>query len=47
MQWIIRIIVFNVYITAEDIKKYNQIERRDEKPKHQRQFFQNLDNFYI
>ena len=24
-----------------------QFERRDEKPRHQRQFFQNLDNFYI
>ena len=27
--------------------KHNQIERLDEKPRYQRQLFQNLDNFYI
>ena len=27
--------------------EHKQFDRRDEKPKHQRQFFRNFDNFYI
>ena len=27
--------------------KHNEVERRAKKPRHQGQFFQNLDNFYI
>ena len=47
--WIIRKTVFNVYVCLNHSWRYehNQFERRDEKPRHQRQFFQNLDNFYI
>ena len=47
--WIIRRTVFNVYVCLNHSWRYehNQFERRDEKPRHQRQFFQNLDNFYI
>ena len=46
--WIIRTTVFNVYVCLNHSWRYenNQFERRDEKPRHQRQFFQNLDNFY-
>ena len=41
--------VFNVYVCLNHNLRYehNQFERRDEKPRYQRQFFQNLDNFYI
>ena len=47
--WIIKRTVFNVYVCLNHSWRYehNQFERRDEKPRHQRQFFQNLDNFYI
>ena len=47
--WIIRRTVFNVYVCLNHNWRYehNQFERRDEKPRHQRQFFQNLDKFYI
>ena len=47
--WIFRRIVFNVYVCLNQSWRYehNQFERRDEKPRHQRQFFQNLNNFYI
>ena len=41
--------VFNVYFCLNHSWRYehNQFERRDGKPRHQRQFFQNLNNFYI
>ena len=47
--WSIRRIVFNMYVCLNHSWKYdhNQFERRDEKPRHQRQFYQNIDNFYI
>ena len=47
--WIIRRTVFNGYVCLNHSWRYehNQFERRDEKPRHQRQFFQNLDNIYI
>ena len=47
--WIIKRTFFNVYVCLNHNWRYedNQFERRDEKPKQQRQFFQNLDNFYI
>ena len=47
--WIIRKTVFNVHVCLNHRWRFehNQFERRDEKPRHQRQFFQNLDNFYI
>ena len=47
--WIIRRFVFNMYICLSHSWRYehNQFERRDEKPRHQRQFSQKLDNFYI
>ena len=47
--WIIRRTVFNVYVSLNQRWRYehNQFERRDETPRHQRQLFQNLDNFYI
>ena len=47
--WIIRRTVFNMYVCLNHSWQYehNQFERCDEKPRHQRQFFQNLDNFYI
>ena len=40
---------FNVHFCLNLSWRYehNQFERRDEKPRHQRQLFQNLDNFYI
>ena len=41
--WIIRRTLFNLCWIYE----HNQSEMRDEKPRHQKQFFQNLDNFYI
>ena len=46
--WIIRTTVFNVYVCLNHSCRYedNQFERRDERSRHQRQFFQNLDNFY-
>ena len=46
---IIRRTVFNIYVCLNHSWRYehNQFERRVEKPRHQRQFFQNLDNFYI
>ena len=45
---IIRRTVFNMYVCLNHSWRYehNQFERRDENPKHQRQLFQNLDNFY-
>ena len=48
-RWIIKRTVFNVYFCLNHSSRYehNQFERRDEKPRHQRPFFQNLDNFYI
>ena len=47
--WIIRRTVFNVYLCLNHNwrNEHNQFGRRDEKPRYQRQFFQNLDNFYI
>ena len=49
--WIIRRTVFNMDDCLNHSWRYkhkhNQFERRNEKPRHQRQFFQNLDNFYI
>ena len=49
--WIIRRTVFNMDDCLNNSWRYkqknNQFERRNEKPRHQRQFFQNLDNFYI
>ena len=44
--WIIRRTAFNVHILNHSWRyKHNQIKRCDEKPRQQRQFFQNLDNF--
>ena len=39
--WIIRITAFNRYVSLNHSWRYahNQFERRDEKPRHQRQFF--------
>ena len=47
--WIIRRTVCNMCFCLNHSWRYehNQFERRDEKSRHQRQFFQNLDNFYI
>ena len=47
--WIIRKTVFNMNVCLNHSCRYErkQFERRDEKPRHLRQFFQNLDNFYI
>ena len=47
--WIIRRTVFNMYVRLNHSSRYehNQFERRDKKPRHQRQLFQNLDRFYI
>ena len=47
--WIIRKTVFDVYVCLNHSWRYehNRFERRDEKPRHERQLFQNLDNFYI
>ena len=47
--WIIKQPVFIVYVYLNHSWKYehNQFQRHDEKSRHQRQFFQNLDNFYI
>ena len=47
--WIIRRTVFNMYVCLNHSWRYerNQFKRRDEKPRHQGQFFQNLHNFYI
>ena len=42
--------VFNVYIFLKHSRRYKkkqQIERCSEKSRHQRQYFQNLDNFYV
>ena len=49
MCWIIRRIVFNVYACLNHIcrHEHNQYERRYGKPRHQRQFFQNLNNVQI
>ena len=46
--WIIRTTVFDMYVCLNHSWRYenNQFQRRDEKSRHQRQFFQNLDNFY-
>ena len=47
--WIIRRTVFIVYLclTHSWRYKHNQFEKCDEKPRHQRQFFRNLNNIYI
>ena len=47
--WIIRRTLFIVYVCLSHSwrNKHNQFEKHDEKPRHQRQFFQNLDNIYI
>ena len=47
--WIIKRTVFNVCVCLNHSWRYehNQFKRCDEKPRHQRQFFRNLDNFYI
>ena len=47
--WIIKRTVFNMYFCLNHGWRYehSQFERHDEKSRHQRQFFQNLDNFYI
>ena len=47
--WIIKRTAFNVHVCLNHSwrNKHNQFERRDEKSRHQRQFFQNLDNFYV
>ena len=47
--WIIKRTVFNmcVCINYSWRYEYNQLERRDKKPRHQSSFFQNLDNLYI
>ena len=39
---------WNMYICLNQSWRYkhNQFERRDEKPRHQRLLFQNVDNFY-
>ena len=37
----------DIYLSYSWRYKYNQIERRHEELRHQRQFFQNLDNFHI
>ena len=47
--WIITRTVFNMYVRL-NLSRGNerkQFEKRDKKPKHLRQFFQNLGNFYI
>ena len=47
--WIIKRTVFNVCVCLNHSWRYedNQFQRRDEKVIHERQFFQNLNNFYI
>ena len=47
--WTIRRTVLSVCVCLNHSWRYehNQFERQDEKPRHQRQFRQNLDNFYI
>ena len=47
--WIIRGTVFNVCVCLNHSRRHehNHFERRDKKRRHQRQFFQNLDNFYM
>ena len=47
--WIIKRTVFDVYFCLDHSVRYelNQFERRDEKPRHQRKLFQNLDNFCV
>ena len=47
--WIIRRTDFIMNVCLSHIWRYkhNQFERRDEKPRHNRQFFQNLGNIYI
>ena len=49
MCWIIRRTAFNVYTCLNHSLRYgdNKFEKRDEKPIHERHFFQNLGNFYI
>ena len=44
--WIIRRTIFNVNVCLNHSCRYehNQFEKRDGKPRHQRQSFQNLDN---
>ena len=47
--WIIRRRDFNMCVCLNHNWRYehNQFQSRDEKPRNQRQFFQNLDKFYI
>ena len=49
VRWIIRRTAFNFYVCLSHSWRYkhNQIEKCDEKLRYQRQFFKNLDNFYI
>ena len=46
---VIKRTVLNMYVCLNHSWRYehNQFERCDEKPRHQKQFFQNLGNFYI
>ena len=46
---VIKRTVLNMYLCLNHSWRYehNQFERRDEKPRHQKQLFQNLGNFYI
>ena len=47
--WIIKRTIFNMYVCINYSWRYecSQLERCNEKPRHQKQFFQNLDNFCI
>ena len=47
--WIIARTVFSMYVCLNLSRGYErkQFEKRDKKPKHLRQFFQDLENFYI
>ena len=49
VRWINRRTVFNVYVCLNHSWGYehNQFERCDEKPRHQRDFFQNLLILYL
>ena len=49
VRWMIKRTVLNMHVCLNDswIYEHNQSERSDEKPRHQRQFFQNIDNFHI
>ena len=47
--WIIKRTVFNMYVCLNHSRRceHNQFERHDEKPRHERQDFQSLDNFSV